>query len=109
MAGHSNSPESFVEVQALLDRALSANGLTLTFPNKGGASEYRYRIYAFRRALRAQSRKLYAPDEPGFNRCPYDDFVIQVFEPKSWPTSTLLIKPKSLSPEVIIQEGLHYD
>jgi hypothetical protein len=93
----SPSPCPSSDVRDLLDQALATpRGLRVSFPTPEAANAIRMRIYALRKHDSSESRKIYPPDHPTYNRTPYDSLIVRVVG--SADGASLVIEPAPAIP-----------
>lgn len=73
----SSSPLAHRDIRAAMDRALAGGrGVRIACSSLGEAYNLRQRFYTTRKHDRDQSRQIYEPDDPGYDRTPYDALIV---------------------------------
>lgn len=91
----SKDGRAYNDVRLAFDEALRAeNGINIVCKNRAEAFHLRSRFNMYRTITRNQSREVYLPDDPHYNRSPYEELICRI-PPESSPNSHILyIEPR---------------
>jgi len=76
----SRSVDAYGDIAPWLDQALVDGGIEIVMPSAKAAMSYKFRCYAYRKALKAQNEKLFTTTEPMYGISPYDTLSFSVQE-----------------------------
>lgn len=67
------------ELEDYFARALAAKrGLSITFGSKADATAFRHRMNSYRSRIRKNSKGIYPPADPLYDRTPYDGLTLSI-------------------------------
>jgi hypothetical protein len=76
-----NSKAAYTDCYRLFELAVATpGGIRTPFATREAASYYQMRMNQARVLLRAQSKRVYSPDHPAYDRSEYDPYKVQVLE-----------------------------